>query len=396
MLDMDKPPHSTNMKHIAIAIELDYAYPWHQDCYQGILKYAEQKGDWLCIVDPFLVGLAEGPGGRSYDAAVGRIDFTTAQIAKSHGIPLVNHWANSPVEDLPSVLINDTEVGKMAGEHLLSCGYQRFAFTGILDNRPGDHQLAGLTEVVTSHGYAPPDAWMYSIHFEEDREHLSRFRKELIAWLSSLKPPVGIAAINATAARYIAQVCYELGLDIPTDVGIVVLLSDYSSDTGSPSITSVEQDYLQLGYAAARLLDEQMQGKARHPLQRLHMPTRLIQRDSTDVFLCDDPLVTEAMHFIAEHCRQTLKVEDVADALHTSVSTLRRRFEQALGKQVKDEIARLRTDHVKSLLTESDKSLTQIAEECGYSSPTQFGRYFSNAVGMTPSAYRERFQTDTT
>ena len=77
-----------------------------------------------------------------------------------------------------------------------------------------------------------------------------------------------------------------------------------------------------------------------------------------------------------------------------SESTLRRRFESALGRQVKDEIARLRTDHVKLMLTQTDTPIATIAEECGYSSPTQLARYFSKAVGVTPNAYRKRFGND--
>lgn len=380
-------------KRIAIAIEMDYAYPWHHGCYQGIMKYAEERGDWKCIVDPFLVGTQTDRVGEVYDGVVGRIDNTSAEIARLHGIPVVNHWSNSPAAGLPSVQGDDIKVGQLSGEHMLTCGYRRFAFARIRGLRPGEKQIEGLTQAVTSKGFKAPETWIYSESFEANREQLSHFRNDLLDWLSSLKPPIGIAAIDATAARYIAQGCYELGLDVPKDVGIIVHSSDYSSDTGRPTITSVELDYIQMGYEAAKLLDELMQGKASHPLQRILSPTRLIRRDSTDVFVCDDPLVKQAMRYISEHCRETLKVEDVADAVYTSKSTLRRRFEEVLGRQISDEIARLRTDHVKTILVETDKSLSAIADECGYSSPTQFGRYFSKTVGMTPSEYRKQYQT---
>ena len=397
---MAKPPTKTTdstkpegAKRVAIAIEMDFAYPWHHDCCQGILEYGEQQG-WRCVIDPFLVSVTDQGGDGQYDGVVGRLDAETAEIAKSHGIPAVNHWGNAPSQELPSVLIDEVAVGRLTGEHLMACGYRRFAFVGVQDNMPGDQQLDGLTQAVTAKGFKPPTTWMYSQLFEESREELTRFRRDLIAWLSALEPPVGIAAVNATAARYIAQVCSELGLDVPRDIGIVVQSSDYSSDTGTPSITAVGQDFMQLGIEAAKLLDQLMQGKEVHPLQRTLQPTPIHVRDSTDVFLCEDELVKNAMRFIAEHCRETLKVEDVANALLTSESTLRRRFEQVLGRQVKDEIARLRTNHVKLLLTETSKPLSTISEDCGFSSPTQFARYFSNAVGVTPSTYRKKSQAD--
>lgn len=387
-------PAIESKKRIAIAIDMDNPYPWHHGCYQGILKYAEEQGDWLCIVDPFLVGMSPDSNSAKYDAVVGRIDFTTAELAKAHNLPVVNHWSNSPVTGLPSVLSDEIEMGRMVGEHLIACGYRRFAFAGIRDNRPGNKQLEGFTQAVTSKGFKPPKIWLAANEFEENREELSRFRRELLAWLTDLDTPVGIAAINATPARYIAQGCYELGMEVPKDVGIVVQSSDYSSDSGKPSITSIERDFIQLGYDAANLLDDLMHDRATHPLQRTQSPTRLIQRDSTDIFVCDDPLVKEAMRYIAEHCRETLTVQGIADAVYTSKSTLRRRFVEVLGRQVKDEIARLRTEYVKSLLIETDKPLATIADECGYSSPTQFARYFTNTVGRTPSAFRKQFQVN--
>ena len=382
----DKPKPT---KRIAIAIELDYAYPWHYDCYQGILEYAEQHG-WMCIVDPFLVGVTDNEE-PPYDGVVGRIDQETADIAASIGIPAVNHWANAPDHSLPSMLMDDIAVGRLTGEHLITCGYRRFAFAGIHHNKPGDLQLQGFTQAVIAKGFQSPDVWMYDARFEEDRQLLTSFRRGLIDWLSGMEKPIGLAAINASAARYVVQICNELGMDVPRDVGIVVQSSDYSSDTGTPSITSVEQDYMKIGYEAAQMLDEQLQGKALHPPRRLLAPRRLIVRDSTDVFLCDDPLVKDAMQYIAAHCRKTVKVEDVAQALNTSESTLRRRFEQVVGRQVKDEIARLRTERVKLLLTETAMPLSQIAEDFGFSSAGQFTRYFTRAAGMTPSEYRKRY-----
>jgi len=387
-LMMDPQTKSHPQRRIAIAIEIDHGYSWHHDCYQGILEYA-RRHHWLCIVDPCLVGVSHATG-APYDGVVGRIDRETARIAKAHGIPVVNHWGNSPLTELPSVLVDDVEAGRLVGEHLLACGYRRFALLGVKNNRVSDKQLHGLTQAVTARGFQRPELFTYLNNFEQSREELSRFRQELSHWLSRADLPIGVTAANSTGARYLAQMCYEIGLEVPKDVGIVVQCSCYASDTGTPSITSIEFDYRRLGFLAAQLLDELLQGNAKHPLHRSLSTQRLIQRDSTDVFHCDDPLVAEANRYISTHCRQTLRVEDVANALHTSESTLRRRFEQVLGRHVKEEIARIRIDHVKALLLETDKPLAQISYEFGFSSPTQFTRFFRRVVGQTPSDFRRK------
>jgi DNA-binding LacI/PurR family transcriptional regulator len=92
-------------KRIGVAIPIDDADPWHLDCCEGILRYATAAG-WACVVDPYMVGMAGKSGIGDYDGVVGRITRQTAAAAAAMGIPVVNHWLNSPATDLPSVFID--------------------------------------------------------------------------------------------------------------------------------------------------------------------------------------------------------------------------------------------------------------------------------------------------
>lgn len=386
------PTHPTPpARRIGIAIELDYPVPWHQGCYQGILHYAEAN-DWLCVVDPYLVGMVGRDGVADYDGVVGRIDAQAAEAARAHGIPAVNHWNNSPAIDLPSVRVDCNAAARLVSEHLITCGYRRFGHLGMAQDTTRESDLDILTQAVTSKGFAPPEVLICSRDFEASRENIMQFREDLARWLAKLTPPVGVFTGDTAAARYLAQMCIERGLAVPEDVGI----ADRSDSPGvsavtTPTLTGIEHDYYRVGYEAAALLDELMQGKAAAPLHKLVAPIRLIQRDATDVFVCDAPLVKEAMRYIAEHCREQLKIEDVVEALHTSERTLRRKFDEVLGRSISDEIARLRVERIKVLLVETDKTLVTIAEEFGFSSAGQFTRFFSRGAGMNPSVYRKKF-----
>ena len=81
----------------------------------------------------------------------------------------------------------------------------------------------------------------------------------------------------------------------------------------------------------------------------------------------------------------------MAGVLNTSVRTLRRKFDTELGRSISSEIKRLRVDRLKLMVQETAMPLGKIAESYGFSTPTQFSRYFSRAAGMTPSAYRKKF-----
>eukprot|EP00752_Nemacystus_decipiens_P013734 g12187.t1 len=381
-------------KRIAIAIELDHAVPWHQDCYQGIMAYVTEHG-WHGVVDPYLVGMTGETDVSDYDGVVGRITQDIAEAANGHGIPVVNLWHSTPVSGLPSVFIDYLEGAKLAAEHLVSCGYRRFAHIGTAVQKVSSLNLVGLNEVIQSHGYAPADAFDFPHDFELTREGVIHLRRALTSWLRSLTEPTGVLVQYCVAARYLAQLCSEMGLRVPEDVGIVALLGDnVLSSVASPTLTIVESDYTGIGYSSAQMLDELMQTGFKGSTVRLMPPKRLVVRESSDFYLSSDPLVTDAMRYIADHCQQTLKVEALAQALGTSRRTLERRFEEVVDNSVYSEIARLRAEYVKRQLIETDQSLASIAESCGFSSPSHFTRFFSNVVGLTPSAFRKAQQTE--
>jgi len=59
---MARKQRQSKPKRIAIAIELDAPYAHHYGCCRGILQYAAERGGWLTVIDPHLVGIT-GQGG---------------------------------------------------------------------------------------------------------------------------------------------------------------------------------------------------------------------------------------------------------------------------------------------------------------------------------------------
>ena len=377
-------------KRIAIAIELDHAFPWHHDCYRGILEYGRQAG-WKCVVDPYLVGMTGQSGIADYDGVVGRINSEVAEAARAHQIPVVNHWRNSPVTDLPSVLHDSLEGARLAAEHLVAGGYKRFAHLGIrnLNNTPA--VLNELNRVYRSYSFPDASSIEFDFNFETSREGVIQMRRAMTDWLKRLNQPIGVYVQACHCARYLAQICAELGLSVPQDLGIVVHLGDnVLVSSASPTLSVVEVDFFNVGYESAALLDQLMQDETIDPFVKYIKPKRIIIRESSDVFISSDPMICEAIRYIAGHCRQTLGVEELAEHVKTSRRTLERRFEEVLNRSVYGEIKRLRTDHIRRLLLETDLSLASIAEDCGFSSVSHFTRYFRNEAGTTPGSFRKQ------
>ena len=83
-----------------------------------------------------------------------------------------------------------------------------------------------------------------------------------------------------------------------------------------------------------------------------------------------------------------LSIEQVADRLHMSDRTLKRQLaaENTSFSTLVDEV---RYRHATSLLSRTDYSLEQIADELGYSDVANFSRAFKRWSGRSPSSWRK-------
>jgi len=71
-----------------------------------------------------------------------------------------------------------------------------------------------------------------------------------------------------------------------------------------------------------------------------------------------------------------------------------RRFKQVTGITPIEYLQQTRIEAAKKLLVQTDKQMTEVILNSGYSDPKAFRKIFRKAVGMTPSAYREKFHVN--
>lgn len=85
---------------------------------------------------------------------------------------------------------------------------------------------------------------------------------------------------------------------------------------------------------------------------------------------------------------RTRRLEDYAAALGYSVRTLSRATRAAAGVNAKDFIDRRVILEAKRLLAHSDHTAAQVAARLGFTSATNFSKYFHHRIGTTPIAFR--------
>jgi len=226
----------------------------------------------------------------------------------------------------------------------------------------------------------------------EASANLSNWRKterRLASWFNEFEPPLGVWAGSDSDGWVITQFCHERGWNVPRDVALIAGFNEpLYCEQNSPTLTSAELGYSRIGYEAGRLLEHLMDGES-PPAAPILLPSAgLIVRESTDFMTASDPLIAAALAYIASHSHLPIGPDDVSQAVSVGRRTLERRFIKHLARPIAAEIRRVRIERAKRELTQSGRSLAQIAHDVGFGPPESMQQVFVREVGLTPSEYR--------
>ncbi|MCM1542686.1 MAG: AraC family transcriptional regulator [Blautia sp.] len=107
---------------------------------------------------------------------------------------------------------------------------------------------------------------------------------------------------------------------------------------------------------------------------------------------CTDELFA-CIAFINNHTNQPLHVSDVAAHIGKSTSHISNKFREELGFSVGTFIIRSKLEEARSLLANTNKSISEISSYLCFSSQSYFQNVFKKKYGITPAKYRQQSQT---
>ena len=110
----------------------------------------------------------------------------------------------------------------------------------------------------------------------------------------------------------------------------------------------------------------------------------------------DDPMGNKQIYsdiadYIRRNISENIKLSDIADAFGYSPKYLSHLFSEINGTSLKQFILSTKMETASYYLTDSDRTITEIASEVGFSDMHNFSRTFKRLTGLTPSEYRNTY-----
>lgn len=106
----------------------------------------------------------------------------------------------------------------------------------------------------------------------------------------------------------------------------------------------------------------------------------------------NDARMREIMQYVLANLDQEISLNELAERMFVSVSTLSRIFKKNTGVYFADYVMQLRVKTALGLLKHSEQNMTQIAMTSGFSNSASFNRAFRKVMGITPTEYREMYR----
>jgi YesN/AraC family two-component response regulator len=255
-------------------------------------------------------------------------------------------------------------------------------------------ELADLTRALDQHWLVPDtDHDFKTILVADDDLNTLKMHARIVQAHSPshrvFRAQNGLEALNVLEREHIDLVLLDLMMPELDGFGVLEAMREKETTRGIPVIVLTgqvltERDMARLNHGVATVLSkglfslEETLAHVDTALERNRKLSGEAQR-----------LVRQAMAYVHEHYADPISRTDLARHVALSDDYLTFCFRKELGVTPIAYLNRYRVNQAKHLLTDTYKSITQIALEVGFSDSGYFSRIFRREVGISPEAYRQ-------
>jgi DNA-binding LacI/PurR family transcriptional regulator len=192
--------------------------------------------------------------------------------ALSPPVPLVTVQVGG-AEDRPSVGVDQVEGGRLATRHLLGLGHRTVHHVaGPDDSKEARSRIEGWRTELAAAGAPEPEL------LTGDWTAASAAGRAAVARRHAGEEVTAVFTGNDQTALGLLAALHEAGLGVPGDVSVVGFDDLPESPYFVPPLTTVRQDFAELGVRGVRLVLDRLAGRNPHPEP---VPVQLVVRSST-------------------------------------------------------------------------------------------------------------------
>ncbi len=382
----------TPRRRPAVALLIETSNAYGRGLLEGIVAFMREHDSWSLYLPEMRRGelpadwLARWHG----NGIIARVENREiARAIRRSKVPIVDVSAARMLPNVPWVETDDSEIARIAVEHLAERGFRHFAYCGDPRFNWSRWREQQFCRVIVAQGAVAQAFVFHSPAMVKPEASWSDEHQRLVAWVRSLPKPVGIMACYDIQAQLLLDACRDADVAVPEEAAVLGVDDDrLLCNLCTPPLSSVIPDAHRTGYTAARLLDRLMRGEHIPVEGQLIPPTGIAVRQSTDVLAIEDRAVAAAVRFIREHACDGINATDVLRKTPQSRRVLENRFRKAIGRTPHEEILRVRIDRVKQLLSETDLTLEAISNRAGFRHVEYLSYAFKRETGKPPGRYR--------
>jgi transcriptional regulator GlxA family with amidase domain len=115
-----------------------------------------------------------------------------------------------------------------------------------------------------------------------------------------------------------------------------------------------------------------------------------------EFFEVTDPRIRQAIQYMEDNLGSPIRVAEIAAQANLSVRQFDRKFREAFGLSPSALFRKIKVQRAEWLLAHTQRSITQIAFDCGFADSSHLSRVFRQTYGAQPRALRRRIAGGTT
>ncbi len=218
------------------------------------------------------------------------------------------------------------------------------------------------------------------------------FSARLADWLATLPAHSAVFAVSDEVAAIAVRAAQTALRHIPKSLTLCSVDNFVDICESAPTpITSIQLDFERLGFMAAKALGQAITGCAdARPKPVVIGPLMVVRRKSTSGRGRHEPWIMEAVEEIRREACDGLTAKRLIERYPQSRRNFERRFREAVGHSVLDEILHVRLEAVCALLARSGTPIGAISAMCGFPSDDALDALFRRRFGIGMRDWRRR------